>query len=75
MPFLDQATATFQVSSFTHVSSVILLSLYDDPLTRTYAIAAGATAVVSKHGTDELLFAAIRSAAASPAPELNKDQR
>ena len=65
MPFLDQAAATLQVSRFTRISSVILLSLYDDPLTRAYAIAAGASAVVSKHDSDDLLIAAIRSAASS----------
>jgi DNA-binding NarL/FixJ family response regulator len=65
MPFLDQAEATHQISSFTRISSVILLSLYDDPLTRAHAIAAGAVAVVSKHASDDVLLAAIRSAASS----------
>jgi DNA-binding NarL/FixJ family response regulator len=44
-------------------SAVIVLSLYDDPQTRAYAIAAGASAVVSKHDADERLLMAIRSAA------------
>ena len=67
MPFLDQSDATLHLSNVARISTVIVLSLYDDPLTRTNAIAAGATAVVSKHATDDLLLAAIRTAAASPA--------
>jgi DNA-binding NarL/FixJ family response regulator len=74
-PFLDQSAATLHLSNISRISTVIVLSLYDDPLTRTYAIAAGATAVVSKHATDDLLLSTIRLAAASPAPEHKKDQR
>ena len=65
MPILDRDSAAALVSAFTSCSAVIVLSLYDDPTTRACAVAAGARAVISKHGTDEQLLAAIRSAALS----------
>jgi two-component system, NarL family, nitrate/nitrite response regulator NarP len=42
---------------------VVVLTLHDDAATRGRALAAGARHVVSKHGVDGLLLAAIRAAA------------
>jgi two-component system, NarL family, nitrate/nitrite response regulator NarP len=47
---------------------VVVLSLHDDAATRGRALAAGARHVVSKHGTDGLLLAAIRAAAVPRPP-------
>jgi two-component system nitrate/nitrite response regulator NarP len=46
--------------------TVVVLSLRDDAATRQRALDAGAKHVVSKHGTDDLLLAAIRATAVLP---------
>src|SRR5688500_13316997 len=49
LPIPDPVSAAALVGTFALWSAVIVLNLYDDPLTRAHAIAAGASAVVSKH--------------------------
>jgi DNA-binding NarL/FixJ family response regulator len=62
LPIGDHESAAALVGAFISHAIVIVLSLYDDPLTRANALAAGAVAVVSKHDTDDQLFEVIRSA-------------
>jgi DNA-binding NarL/FixJ family response regulator len=64
LPIGDHESAVALVGAFVPRSTVIMLSLYDDPLTRAHLLAAGAFAVVSKHEADDLLFEVIRSARA-----------
>lgn len=60
-PVLDQISAASLLGSLVHESAVIVLSLYDDPITRETLLHSGAAAVVSKHDADEVLLTTIRS--------------
>jgi DNA-binding NarL/FixJ family response regulator len=61
---LDVGPASTRLRNLTRGWVVVVLSLHDDAATRERALVAGARHVVSKHGTDEHLLAAIRAAAA-----------
>lgn len=65
----DGLTATRHLRNAFPALAIIVLSLYDDPTTKDAAIAAGATAFVSKHDPDHVLLETIRSIAARPCPE------
>lgn len=60
---LDSGPASARLRELARGWPVVVLSLHDDAATRAHALTAGARHVVSKHGTDELLLAAIRAAA------------
>lgn len=53
-------------------SAIVILSLFDDAVTRRRLLAAGAAAFVSKHEYGERLLQAIRQAAAPPQPEAQR---
>jgi DNA-binding NarL/FixJ family response regulator len=59
----DVGTASARLRELALGWTVVVLSLHDDDATRRRAVAAGARHVVSKHGADGLLIAAIRAAA------------
>lgn len=66
---LDVATSMHGGSSVTSLlralaamTTVIVFSLYDDPVTRALARSAGAFAVISKHDPDDHVLAVIRAA-------------
>ncbi len=61
MPGLDGITATADLRAMLPSSSVIVLTLHDDPQTRERALNAGAAAVLGKHEGDEALLSAIRA--------------
>ena len=63
VPISDRASAARLLAGVPRGSAVVVLGLYDDPATRTFALAAGASALISKHGPDDLLLAAVRAAA------------
>ena len=63
MPEMDGIEATAALHATRSTSSVVILSLYDDPQTRRRAQAAGAVAFVEKRGATDSLLAAIRQAA------------
>jgi CheY-like chemotaxis protein len=58
---MDVFAATERLLSMLPACRVVILSLHDDAETRARAQAAGAAAVVGKHGMDGPLLAAIRS--------------
>ncbi|HRA47031.1 MAG TPA: hypothetical protein PK819_03060 [Thermomicrobiales bacterium] len=60
IPLADQETANTLLAPITTQCPVIVLSLYDDPTTRSLALAAGAARVISKHAEDDLLVSTIR---------------
>ncbi len=60
-PVPDIASASSLLSTLTCEAPVIVLSLYDDPVTREILLQAGAAAVVSKHDADDVLMATIRA--------------
>ena len=62
MPGLDGISATADIRSLLPSSSVVILTLHDDPQTRERAYNAGAAAVLGKHEGDEALLQAIRRA-------------
>lgn len=64
----DGLTATHHLRDAYPDLAVIVLSLYDDPATKDAAIAAGASAFVSKHDADQVLLATIRSIAVRSRP-------
>lgn len=64
MPVMDGFAATQALRALLPRSTVVVLSLHEDPVTRARAQAAGAFAVVSKCENAESLIAAIRRAAA-----------
>ena len=64
MPGIDGIEATRAIRTEVPDSTVVMLSLHDDATTRSRASDAGATAFVSKHQADSLLFETIRHAAA-----------
>ncbi len=63
MPRMDGLTATAALHAMVPRSSVVVLSLYDDALTRSRALAAGALAFLPKQGALDTLLAVIRQAA------------
>jgi DNA-binding NarL/FixJ family response regulator len=69
VPLLDEIAVKALLRQLASNSAVVVLTLYDDSTTREHVLAAGARAIVSKHGGDDLICAAIR-AAANPAPSL-----
>jgi DNA-binding NarL/FixJ family response regulator len=64
MPRMDGLAATAALHTMLPHSSVVVLSLYDDALTRSRALAAGALAFLPKQGTVDTLLTVIRQAAA-----------
>jgi DNA-binding NarL/FixJ family response regulator len=65
MPLMNGIVATRAVHQASPATRVVILSVYDDPLTRSQALAAGAAAFVAKHDPADLLIAEIRRVAAS----------
>ena len=65
MPLLDGIAATAQLRAALPGLPVIILTLHDDPSTRSAAAAAGAAGFVPKHRPVEELLAAIRATAAA----------
>jgi DNA-binding NarL/FixJ family response regulator len=63
MPEMDGIQATAALLRVVPQSAVVILSIYDDALTRRRAQAAGAVAFVEKCGATEALFSAIRQGA------------
>src|SRR6266545_6139908 len=63
MPVMDGIRATSQLREIAPKTSVVILSLYDDPATRARANEAGAVAFVAKQCMEEPLLSAIRQAA------------
>ena len=60
MPGMDGITATRGVQAIRPLSTIVLLSLYDDARLKAEAQAAGAAAFVGKHEGIDILLAAIR---------------
>jgi len=63
MPGLDGIATTSELRSRSTGAAVVMLSMYDDAATVERALAAGATAFVSKQSIDGALLEAIRRAA------------
>jgi DNA-binding NarL/FixJ family response regulator len=63
MPNMDGIEATQALHEMQLKSSVVILSLHDDAVTRAKAKSAGAVAFVAKHEPPESLLSAIRQAA------------
>ena len=63
MPLVDGIAATGLLRAQLPALPVIILTLHDDPATRSAAASAGAAAFVPKHRPVEELLAAIRAAA------------
>ena len=62
MPGMDGISVTVALRGMVPESAVVILSLYDDDLTRAQAQAAGSLAFVAKQEPVETLLAAIREA-------------
>ncbi len=60
MPGMDGITATRGVQEIRPLSTIVLLSLYDDARLKAEAQAAGAAAFVGKHEEIDILLTAIR---------------
>ena len=60
MPGMDGITATRGVQAIRPLSTIVLLSLYDDARLKAEAQAAGAAAYVGKHEGFDILLMAIR---------------
>ncbi|HEX6288354.1 MAG TPA: response regulator transcription factor [Herpetosiphonaceae bacterium] len=60
MPHMDGIVTTEALRAAVPYSSVVILSLYDDAITRARAEAAGASAFIQKQGPMDVLLAAIR---------------
>ena len=60
MPGMDGITATRGVQAISPLSTIVLLSLYDDARLKAEAQAAGAAAYVGKHEGFDILLTAIR---------------
>ena len=65
MPRMDGIAATTELCKRNPGSKVVMISLYDDRQTRDEARVAGATALVSKCESPELLLEAIRTTASA----------
>ena len=63
MPGMDGISATAALRQVVPQSAVVILTLYDDAVTRTRAQEAGAAAFVAKHRMEETLLAEIRRVA------------
>jgi DNA-binding NarL/FixJ family response regulator len=63
MPRMNGIDATRALRSQVPAAAVVILSLHDDPETKSRARAAGASAFVAKHDIDSGLLDAIRQAA------------
>jgi len=63
MPEMDGIETAAALRAADSRSSVVILSIHDDPPTRLRALAAGAVAFVEKGGTTDSLLTAIRQAA------------
>jgi DNA-binding NarL/FixJ family response regulator len=63
MPGMDGITTTEVLRSRIPQSAVVMLSIYDDVLTRARAQAAGAAGFVEKRGAIEVLLTTIRQTA------------
>ncbi len=63
MPKMDGITATERLREVSPRVTVVMLSIHSDAVTRARAYAAGATALVEKQGSVEILLAEIRRAA------------
>lgn len=63
MPGMDGISTTAALRQVVPQSAVVILTLYDDAVTRTRAQEAGAAAFVAKHRMEETLLAEIRRAA------------
>ena len=63
MPGLDGIATTSELRSRSNGAAVVMLSMHDDAATVERALAAGATAFVSKQSIDGALLEAIRRAA------------
>lgn len=61
MPKMDGISATEALQDANPECSVVILSLYDDNITRERAKRAGATAFIAKHQLEETLMVCIRS--------------
>lgn len=66
MPKMDGISATEALHNAESPCSVVILSLYDDTLTRERAKQAGAKAFVAKHQLEQTLMACIRSVVGGP---------
>lgn len=62
MPGMDGIETTAALQGAVPQSAVVILSIFDDPQTRTQAMKAGAISFVEKRGTAETLLDAIRLA-------------
>lgn len=62
MPQSDGIAATQALNELLPESRVVILSLYDDPVTRSRAREAGAKAFIAKQDSETVLLEAIRSA-------------
>jgi DNA-binding NarL/FixJ family response regulator len=60
MPGIDGIDATSRLRAMAPGSTIVILSLHDDAVTRARAATAGAAAFVSKHEADALLLDTIR---------------
>jgi DNA-binding NarL/FixJ family response regulator len=60
MPRMDGLAATAALRTVAPESNVVILSLYDDAITRARAQAAGASAFIQKHGEIDMLLSVIR---------------
>lgn len=66
MPMMDGISATEALHDADSQCSVVILSLYDDSVTRERAKQAGAKAFVAKHQLEQTLMACIRSVVGGP---------
>src|SRR5688500_17472770 len=64
MPGMDGLSATKALRESVPNVGVVILTLYDDPATRSLALEAGAVAFVGRHESCEVLLDALRQAAA-----------
>jgi DNA-binding NarL/FixJ family response regulator len=69
MPAPDGIAVTRQICAAETHTAVILLSIHDDAGTRWRALAAGASAFVSKHDSPDTLLAAIHQTVESQASQ------
>ncbi len=70
LPGMDGIAATQTLRDRMPGTSVVMLTLHDDSLTRIQAVAAGAAAVVGKHENEDTLLETIRRVAAGTTAEL-----
>ena len=73
MPGMDGLSVTVALRGMVPESAVVILSLYDDDLTRAQAQAAGSLAFVAKQEPVETLLAAIREASGKVSQSTRQD--